>query len=146
MTDRAPTHDGVTRSSTGGDVRWYLHGQLHRDGAPAVETAVGLRQWYQHGQLHRTDGPAAETASGLRLWYQHGELHRIDGPADEASTGLDTWVLHGRVLELDDVDLFARLADDDRDLVAELYAAGTSMVDAISTAVRLRHIPDRTAT
>jgi hypothetical protein len=54
-----------------GNKRWYLHGELHREDAPAVECADGTKRWYLHGELHREDGPAIEYADGYKIWYLH---------------------------------------------------------------------------
>ena len=31
-----------------GTKKWYLHGELHREDAPAVEYADGSKEWYLH--------------------------------------------------------------------------------------------------
>ena len=59
--------------SPNGYKRWYLNGQLHRVGGPAVERADGTKEWYLNGQLHRTDGPAVEYANGYKAWWLNGE-------------------------------------------------------------------------
>ncbi|MBD3926099.1 hypothetical protein IEZ26_15855 [Nocardioides cavernae] len=54
------------------DLRWYLHGKLHREDGPAIEYADGTLEWHRHDQLHRFDGPARDYAGGWRKWYVHG--------------------------------------------------------------------------
>lgn len=82
------------KMSKKGNKRWYLHGQLHRDGAPAIEHPNGGRMWYQHGKLHRDDGPAVENENGSKFWFLHGEYHREDGPAVELTADHKEWWLH----------------------------------------------------
>ena len=74
---------------------WRLHGELHRDGAPAIERANGDKFWYHHGALHREDGPAIERADGSKTWWLHSKLHREDGAAVELADGTKSWYLHG---------------------------------------------------
>jgi len=52
-----------------GHREWWLNGQLHREGGPAVEWENGNREWWLNGQLHREGGPACEYADGTRAWY-----------------------------------------------------------------------------
>jgi hypothetical protein len=49
--------------------RWYLNGELHRVGAPAIEWIDGDCHWYWRDKIHRTDGPAVECANGDNRWY-----------------------------------------------------------------------------
>ena len=51
---------------------WCLHGCLHREDGPAVETSDGIREWWINGDLHREDGPACEW-SGIRAWCLDGD-------------------------------------------------------------------------
>jgi hypothetical protein len=48
---------------------WYLDGQHHREGGPALEWASGEREWWVEGKLHRVDGPAIEYAGGEHEWF-----------------------------------------------------------------------------
>jgi hypothetical protein len=54
---------------------WRLHGELHRDGAPAIERANGSKTWWLHSKLHREDGAAVELADGTKSWYLHGAYY-----------------------------------------------------------------------
>jgi hypothetical protein len=83
-------------TDTYGTKEWYLHGKLHREGAPAVEYARWRQKWYLHGKLHREDAPAIEWADGTKEWYLHGKLHREDAPAVEHANGTKEWYLHGK--------------------------------------------------
>jgi|HubBroStandDraft_2_1064218.scaffolds.fasta_scaffold119954_3 hypothetical protein len=40
-----------------GGTMHIANGQLHRDGAPAIDRA-DEQEWYVNGKLHREDGPA----------------------------------------------------------------------------------------
>ena len=75
---------------------WRLHGELHRDGAPAIERANGDKFWLHHGALHRDGAPAIELADGSKEWHLHGKLHREDGPAIELADGSKEWHLHDK--------------------------------------------------
>ena len=61
-------------------------GQLHREGAAAVEQANGGKRWYQNGKRHRIDGPAVECFGGHREWWING----VELPVyqDELNTAL----------------------------------------------------------
>ncbi len=54
-----------------GDYMWYLHGQLHREGGPAVYKD-GVYSYYRHGKLHREGGPAILYPDGRSLWFIDG--------------------------------------------------------------------------
>ena len=56
-----------------GTKRWFLHGYLHREDGPAIETKDGYRAWYLNDKLHREDGPAAGYPDGSKEWCLHGE-------------------------------------------------------------------------
>ncbi len=72
------------------------HGELHRDGGPAVIWPDGTREWHQFGELHREDGPAVIKVSGLIKYYQRGQLHREDGPAIIYPNGMQCWYIDGK--------------------------------------------------
>ena len=75
-----------------GTKEWYLHGDLHRIGSPAVVYSEGSEEWRQYGKLHRDDGPAFSQRGHLSWWYR-GERHRVDGPAVIHEDGtLEWWV------------------------------------------------------
>ena len=57
-----------------GDKRWLLHGKLHREDGPAVESSTGTKEWWLHGKRHREDGPAIEWADGAKNWFLHGGI------------------------------------------------------------------------
>ena len=54
---------------------WYLNGQRHREGGPAIEYANGDKEWYIDGVLHREDGPAIEYADGEKSYWLYGVHH-----------------------------------------------------------------------
>jgi len=59
-----------------GNIEWFLHGELHREGGPAREWADGDKEWYLNDKLHREDGPAVECANGDKGWYLNDkEVH-----------------------------------------------------------------------
>ena len=54
-----------------GDKSYYLNGNLHREGGPAIEYARGSKCWYKDGKRHREDGrPAVEHANGQRFYIE----------------------------------------------------------------------------
>jgi hypothetical protein len=53
-----------------------LHGELHRDGAPAIERANGDKFWLHHGALHRDGAPAIELADGSKEWHLHDKEYK----------------------------------------------------------------------
>lgn len=66
--------------------RWYHHGYLHRDNAPAVIMTNGsdhTEYWYRRGLVHREEksGPAITYSDGREEWWVEGKLHREKGPA-----------------------------------------------------------------
>lgn len=121
-----------------GNVEWALNGKLHRDDGPAVEYVDGSSYWFQHGRIHRDNGPAIEWADGSWTWMANDEIHRLAGPANVHVDCREEWHVFGHVLDGDDVDLFAVTPIDDRELIAQLFAAGTPMADAIGAATRIR--------
>jgi hypothetical protein len=56
-----------------GSCYWYLNGDKHRIGGPAIEAASGAKQWWVGGELHRDGGPAIEGADGTREWHRDGK-------------------------------------------------------------------------
>ena len=81
-----------------GSKQWYLNGQLHCEGGPAIEGSDGSKEWRLNGQLHREDGPAIEGSDGSKEWWLNGQLHCEGGPAYEGSDGSKSWWLNGREL------------------------------------------------
>tara|TARA_B100000497_G_scaffold126984_1_gene167391 strand:- start:20 stop:787 length:768 start_codon:yes stop_codon:yes gene_type:complete len=45
------TSDGMVKYDSTGDKYWYKNGDLHRDGAPAIEKADGTEVWYTNGRI-----------------------------------------------------------------------------------------------
>jgi len=74
---------------------WFLNGEYHREGGPAVEYSDGEKFWLLNGYAHREDGPACEYSDGTKHWYLNGKFHREDGPACEYSNGTKQWFLNG---------------------------------------------------
>lgn len=66
-----------------GDV-YYVnsHGELHREGLPAVERVNGKKAWLVNGQFHRMDGPVVD---GVDVWMIHGR------PLSKSSSLTDTF-------------------------------------------------------
>ena len=85
---------------------WYHNDKLHREGAPAIESANGNKYWYHNDKLHREGGPALEWADG-KWWYINGQLHREDGPAIEWANGNKYWFLNDK--ELTEAEFNARI-------------------------------------
>jgi hypothetical protein len=56
-----------------GTKAWYLNGNYHREGGPAIESAYGNKAWYLNGKPHREDGPAVEYANGDKAWWLNGK-------------------------------------------------------------------------
>jgi len=53
----------------GGTIIYTFNGRRHREGdLPAVEWQNGDKEWWIHGKLHRENGPAVESAIGYK-WY-----------------------------------------------------------------------------
>ena len=77
---------------------WYLNGQRHREGGPAVERADGSKEWWLNDKPHREGGPAVERANGTKRWYLNGKPHREGGPAHEWANGTKWWYLNGKRL------------------------------------------------
>jgi len=63
--------DGFVKRANG-DKYWWVNGELHRVGGPALERVDGDKAWYLNGKLHREDGPAVEGLNGYREWYVNG--------------------------------------------------------------------------
>lgn len=78
-----------------GNKHWFLNGELHRVGSPAIECANGDTEWWFEGERHRVDGPAIELVYGYKHWYLHGKRHRDNGPAVDCATGHKEWHLNG---------------------------------------------------
>lgn len=121
-----------------GNVRWRVDGDLHRVDGPAVEYAAGGSQWWLNDQLHRADGPAIVSDDGTRDWFVNGRRHRINGPAIERPNGIHEWWICGRWVPPTEIAAFEACPIAERELIADLYGAGTSMADAIAAAARLR--------
>ncbi|MDE1153077.1 MAG: hypothetical protein PW788_11120 [Micavibrio sp.] len=59
-----------------GDKGWYIHGKLHRIGAPAVEHKDGGWEYFENGECHRDGAPAVHRADGTEDYYIRG--HKLD--------------------------------------------------------------------
>ena len=73
---------------------WYLNGQLHREGGPAVTYPNGTEYWYLNGKLHRVAGPAVEYSNGDKEWYLNGK----EVTKEQVLTNTSC---HGKVVEID---------------------------------------------
>lgn len=97
VNDKGVRHrlDGPAYTHVGGRTEYWVEGQQHRLGGPAI--VDGLEEaWCDHGVLHRLDGPAITSANGTREWYVNGVRHREDGPSIERGNGSSEWHLHGK--------------------------------------------------
>ena len=103
--------------SADGSKWWYLNGNLHREGGPAVEYANGDKCWYLNGKLHRKDinpetgltMPAIEYSNGEKFWYLNGKLHRKDGPAVELVDGGTEYYINGKhITQLDNKRIYGK--------------------------------------
>ena len=55
--------------------------KLHRIYGPAyISITYKYEMWYLNGDMHRVGAPALKHKN-LELWYLSGKLHRLDGPA-----------------------------------------------------------------
>lgn len=72
--ENGPARKDVLRGEV--TLYWYKHGEIHRDGAPAIETSIGSEEWYQNGQRHREDGLALIGRSGAGFWYLEDQQYR----------------------------------------------------------------------
>ena len=61
--------DSVCETNAHGTKYWYLNGNLHRVGGPAIEYANDGKVWYLNGKFHRVGGPAIEDADGNNEWW-----------------------------------------------------------------------------
>lgn len=60
---------GRLRIYGNGDRGWWLDGEYHREGGPALEGNNGHKGWRIYGKSHREGGPAIEYADGRKSWY-----------------------------------------------------------------------------
>ena len=81
MTIKVETYKDIPENYTGiaeypdGSKYWFLNGNLHRTGGPAVEYADRRKEWFLNDKLHRTDGPAVEYPDGRKEWYLNGKRY-----------------------------------------------------------------------
>ena len=73
------------------EVTWCHHGKRHRLDGPAT-IFNHCSRWYVDGELHRDGGPAVQYTDGSEMWYREGQLHRVDGPAYKCSDGTSYWL------------------------------------------------------
>jgi hypothetical protein len=89
----------LTERDEKGQIRkqeYYLDGQCHRVGGPAVVHGDGSREWIEKGKRHRLNAPAFVYADGSEEWWQDGKEHREDGPAMTIDQRQEWWVLGQR--------------------------------------------------
>jgi hypothetical protein len=70
----------VTAGANKGYTLYAINGEYHREGAPAIVYANGDESWYVKGQLHRIGGPAVNTKT-VKKWFRKDKLHRLNAPA-----------------------------------------------------------------
>ena len=92
---------------------WYNEqDQLHNEDGPAVEYKSGTKHWYLNGQRHREGGPAIEcVVTGDKSWYINGQRHREDGPAVEWPNGDKSWYINGKFLTEDEFNARTKSCD-----------------------------------
>lgn len=56
-----------------GTKAWWLNGELHREGGPAIIHSNGTKGWYLRGEYHREDGPARMFPNGEKEWWLNGK-------------------------------------------------------------------------
>ena len=61
----------------------------------AVHQHNGATNYYLDGELHRLGGPAIEDNSGRKAWFLFGKRHREDGPAVICPDGTIEYWLNG---------------------------------------------------
>ena len=94
-----------------GTLEWFLNGQLHRIGGPAVVYKEGTEEWRQYDKLHRDDGPAF-TQRGYKAWWIRGERHRTDGPAVIQANGtFEWWVKYTRIRSAREFQNYTKCSD-----------------------------------
>ena len=96
------TNEPKMKVDANGTKEWFLNGEYHREGGPAIERFNGTKSWYLNGKLHREGGPAIEYADGERYWYLNGKRHREGGPAIEYPDGTKEWYLNGKKFSFED--------------------------------------------
>ena len=74
--------------------QWYVNGNLHRIGGPAIIYETGRQEWYINGKRHREDGPARMFSDGRQEWWVNGNLHREDGLLLFTNDGTEWWINH----------------------------------------------------
>jgi hypothetical protein len=109
--DMPEKYTGIVETNDGSR-HWYLNGELHRIGGPAVELINEDKEWHLNGKLHRVDGPAVEYADGHKVWYFNGKLHRVDGPAIEHANGEKAWYLNW--VNYSQEEWFEQLSEEDK--------------------------------
>jgi hypothetical protein len=82
-------------------LHWFDdNGVYHRDDGPALIQKNGTEAWYVHGELHRIGGPAVSLPEdNIQQWYIHGIIHRTDGPAIISPTG-NEYYLNGEIIDI----------------------------------------------
>ena len=87
------------RSSTAQDIAYYdSDKRLHRIYGPAhISTYYKYEMWYLHGDLHRVGGPAVILKNG-ELWFQNDRPHRLDGPAISGAGRKKEYWINGQKL------------------------------------------------
>jgi len=93
-----------------GDSYWVDEDDnYHREDGPAVIYHGGhgwyheAEAWYKHGELHREGGPAVVGQDGAKFWYRDGQRHREDGPAVIRPDGTEEWWLNDEEVPKEEV-------------------------------------------
>ena len=99
-----------------------LSSNLHRDGAPAIETPF-LRQWWVDGKLHRSDGPAVVSTLGTEQYFWKGvNLDKI-----LFCKGIHRQILVKEILENENTEL--------RRILIEMYGFENLIRDSVAKTV-----------
>jgi len=94
-TERTTLTWNTVREYSGGTVKYFQNGKLHRENGPAIDRpdprgvcskdwhTVRRAEWYYNGKRHRENGPAVIWTSGFQVvqieYWTHGKRTGIKG-------------------------------------------------------------------
>ena len=82
-----PNFTGVVMYPAGDKV-WYLNGERHRIGNPAMITRTNTRFWFERDRYHRIDGAAVEWNDGGKWFYLDGIRFTEEDYWNDPRTGI----------------------------------------------------------
>ena len=82
-----PNFTGVAMYPAGHKV-WYLNGNRHRIGNPAMITRMNTRLWFEDDHYHRTDGFAIEWNDGGGKYFLNGKEYTEEDYWNDPRTGI----------------------------------------------------------